>query len=35
MIEHTSLFVDLDGRFVGIESNDFSDQVVVTNTDLG
>lgn len=31
----TSLFVDLDGGLVGLDSNDLTDEVVVTNTDLG
>lgn len=31
----TSLFVDLDGSLVGLDSNDLTDKVIVTNTDLG
>lgn len=30
----TGLFVDLDGSLVGFDSNDLTDEVVVTNTDL-
>jgi hypothetical protein len=30
----TSLLVDLNGGLVGIDSNDFSDEVLVANTDL-
>ena len=30
----TGLFVDLDGGFVGLDSNDLTDEVVMTNTDL-
>jgi hypothetical protein len=30
----SSLFVDLDGCFVCLNTNDLSDQVVVTDTDL-
>jgi hypothetical protein len=31
----TGLFVDLNGGLVGFDSNDLTDEVVVTNTDLG
>lgn len=33
-LERTSLFVDLNGRLIGINSNDLSYQFVVTDLDL-
>jgi transcription elongation factor len=33
-IARTSLLVDLDGGLVVVDSNDFSDEVVMTNADL-
>lgn len=33
-IVRTSLLVDLNGRLVGVDANDFSYKVVVANTDL-
>ena len=34
MLLHTGLLVDLDGGLVSVNTNDLSDQLIVTNTNL-